>query len=286
MVEHGRIETLLGSPVRASEPATGGCLFDVRRVVLADGRVVAVKTGQSDVGDHLRLEARMLADLRRAGAPIPAVVAVADDVLVLDWVAHDRRPLSTDGQERFAAELAALHAHHADAPGYAYDTVIGRLAQPNPWTSSWIAFYRDQRLLAQSRAAVAAGRLEPELARVLERLAADLDRWLVEPARPSLLHGDLWQGNLLTRGGLPVAWIDPAIYFGDAEIELAFGTLFGPVDAAVLDAYAEHRPIAPGFLPTRRAIYTLYPLLVHRRLFGSSYARPIAEILASLGYRP
>ena len=277
-----RIAARLGSPVRRRQALGGGCLFHVERVELADGRQVVVKTGASDVADHLPLEARMLADLAAAGAPVPAVLAVEPDLLVLAWVPHRGGALDGAGKRELAARLAALHGVVGPDHGYAYDTVIGRLPQPNPPTSSWIAFFRDHRLLAQVRAARAEARLEPELAAGLERLAERLDTWLVEPAAPSLLHGDLWSGNVLVDRGRPVAWIDPATSFGHPEIELAFGTLFGPIDRAVLAAYAEQRPLEPGFWPTRRAIYTLYPLLVHRRLFGPGYAPAIAEILASL----
>ncbi|MFW5833657.1 MAG: fructosamine kinase family protein [Pseudomonadota bacterium] len=266
-------------------PLGGGCLFDVRQMLLADGRTVVVKSGASRVADHLRIEARMLEDLAREGAPVPAVLGVEGERLVLEWIAHDGTALDAAGIDRLASGLAALHGRPAPFFGYAYETVIGTLPQPNPPTATWLAFFRDQRLLAQSRAAGEEGALEPELERGLEWLAERLDRWLREPAHPSLLHGDLWQGNLLTQQGQPVAWIDPAVSFGHPEIELAFGTLFGPFDRRFFAAYAEHRPVEDDFWPTRRAIYLLYPLLVHRRLFGAAYAPPIAEILASLGWK-
>ncbi|TVQ35380.1 MAG: aminoglycoside phosphotransferase [Geminicoccaceae bacterium] len=278
-----RLEAVLEGEIENAVALAGGCLFDVRAVTLADGRRVVVKTGASRVAAHLALEARMLADLAAAGAPVPAVLHAVGDLLVLAHVDHDASGLSASGRERLAATLAELHAQAGPSFGYAYDTVIGTLPQPNPPTARWLDFFRDQRLLAQVLAASAEAALEPDIAHGLDRLAARLDTWLVEPAHPSLLHGDLWQGNLLTRAGLPVAWIDPAISFGHPEIELAFGTLFGPFDQGFVDLYAEHRPLEPGFWPERRAIYLLYPLLVHRRLFGRSYARPIRDILRSLG---
>ena len=283
-MDEDRLAALLGSAPVTSRSLAGGCLFDVRRVELADGRAVVVKAGASEVAQHLRLEARMLADLARAGAPVPTALAVDDDLLVLPWIEHDGGRLDAVGKMALAETLARLHDQPAQGFGYGYPTVIGRLPQPNPPSPRWIPFFRDHRLLAQGEAAVRAGKLETRVGRRLEHLARRLDDLLVEPPRPSLLHGDLWAGNVLVRAGRPVAWIDPAIYHGDPEIELAFGTLFGPFDRAFLAAYAGTRVLAPGFQPTRRAIYTLYPLLVHCRLFGPTYGSAVSETLASLGF--
>ena len=107
--------------------------------------------------------------------------------------------------------------------------------------------------------------------RRIERLAERLDDYLIEPAFPSLLHGDLWTGNVLTRSGRVAGFVDPAIYCGSPEIELAFGTLFGTFGEAFFEAYASAMPLEPGFHELRLSLYNLYPRLVHVRLFGSSY---------------
>ena len=119
--------------------------------------------------------------------------------------------------------------------------------------------------------------------RRIERLAERLDDLLIEPAFPSLLHGDLWTGNVLTRSGRVAGFVDPAIYCGSPEIELAFGTLFGTFGEAFFEAYTSAMPLEPGFHELRLSLYNLYPRLVHVRLFGSSYLAGIDATLARLG---
>jgi fructosamine-3-kinase len=275
--------TLLGRRVRRLRPLGGGCLFDVRAAELDDGSRVVVKSGAGGIAGQLELEARMLADLRAAEVAVPEVLAVDAARLVLAWIEHDGGGLDRAGREQLADQLAALHARPHAAFGYDYDTVIGSLPQPNPPAPDWCGFFRDHRLLGPAEAARAEGRLDAAVHRRLEALAARLDELLVEPAHPELLHGDLWAGNVLAKGGRPVAWIDPAIYRGHGEMELAFALLFGPFDRRAVARYAERRPLAPGFEPTRCAIYQLYHLLNHLRLFGRGYLGAIANRLEVLG---
>jgi fructosamine-3-kinase len=275
--------SVLGRRVRATRPLGGGCLFDVRAVDLDDGERVVVKSGAGGLPGQLAVEARMLADLRAAEVAVPEVLAVDDDQLVLSWIDHDGRGLDAAGRDALADQLAALHARPQSGFGYDYDTVIGSLPQPNPPAPTWRAFFRDHRLLGPARAARDEGVLDPSVHRRLEALAPRLDELIVEPPHPELLHGDLWAGNVLALGGRPVAWIDPAVYRGHGEIELAFGLLFGPFDRRSIDRYAERRPPAPGFQPARCAIYQIYHLLNHLRLFGRTYLSPIVNRLETLG---
>ena len=274
---------LLGRRIVRSRPLGGGCLFDVQAVDLDDGRRVVVKSGAGGIPDQLAIEARMLADLAAAGVTVPGVLAVDADRLVLDWVANDGRGLDRAGRRELARQMAALHDRPQPDFGYHEDTVIGALPQPNPRRSSWIDFFREARLLGPAAAARQEGVLDAATHRRLEALALRLGDRLEEPPHPSLLHGDLWAGNVLAHGGQPVAWIDPAVYRGHPEIELAFALLFGPLDRDSVAAYAECRPVAAGFEPTRCAIYQLYSLLVHLRLFGSGYRGAITKRLEILG---
>ena len=121
------------------------------------------------------------------------------------------------------------------------------------------------------------------LARIV-KLADRLDRWIADESEPALVHGDLWGGNTLVRKGRLVGVIDAAISYSDAEIELAFTTLFGTFGKAFFARYHELRPIAPGFFEERRDLYNLYPLLVHVRLFGGSYVGDVERIVSRFGY--
>jgi len=279
-----RIAALLGTEVTASRRLSGGCIADVVRLDLADGRRVVVKDGRP--GDGLDLEGWMLTVLEtRSALPVPHVHHAADDVLVMDWI-EGGGALDKRAQEHAAELLAALHA--VTAPdglfGLERDTLIGGLHQPNPPTARWIDFFRDHRLLSMGREAMEAGRLPGRLLDRLETLCGRLDDLLPADSAPSLLHGDMWTGNVMVGPKSRIAgFIDPAVYYGDAEIELAFSTLFGTFGEPFFARYQEIRPLAPGFFQERRDLYNLYPLLVHVRLFGGSYVGSVERTLGRYG---
>jgi fructosamine-3-kinase len=115
-------------------------------------------------------------------------------------------------------------------------------------------------------------------------MCARLGRWLAEPPAASILHGDMWTGNALVNNGKIAGFIDPAIYFGDPEIELAFTTMFGTFGEGFFRKHEGLRGLAPGVFEEHRDIYNLYPLLVHVRLFGGSYVQSIDNTLGRPGY--
>ncbi len=221
---------------------------------------------------------------RRSPLPVPEVV-FSDDTLLLMTLLNSGGGLGVGVQEHGAELVAALHGVKADQGfGFDYDTVIGGLHQPNPWTANWLDFFRDQRLLYMGGEAERTGRLPSQVLTRLKNFAEHLDRWLDEPDHPSLLHGDMWTGNVLSAHGRISGFVDPALYFGHAEIELAFTTMFGTFSDAFFDRYNEARPIKPGFFEERRDIYNLYPLLVHVRLFGGQYITSVEHTLTRFGF--
>jgi fructosamine-3-kinase len=118
----------------------------------------------------------------------------------------------------------------------------------------------------------------------IEGLAERIEDYLIEPAFPSLLHGDLWTGNVLVRRERIAGFVDPAIYCGASEIELAFATLFGTFGDAFFESYVSSIPLEPDFHELRAGIYNLYPRLVHVRLFGSGYLAGIDATLTRLRF--
>jgi fructosamine-3-kinase len=215
--------------------------------------------------------------------PVPNVLWADDYLLLMNYVEGDSA-LDDAAQEDAAVHLAALHGITAGHFGFSGATVIGGLPQPNTQSASWVAFFRDHRLMHMGRSAVEAGRLPREIFARLEKLCADLARWIDDSATPALIHGDMWGGNILAREGRIAAFIDPALYYADPEIELAFATLFGTFGAAFFRRYGELRPLRPGFSETRRDLYNLYPLLVHVRLFGGSYVGDVDRTLRKFGF--
>ena len=273
------IERALGTRIVRAGALGGGCIAAVERVDLADGRALVVKRGHG-----LTLEAWMLRWMRtNTSVPVPEVHHADDALLVIDCLPGDSSGLTDAAQRDLGAIVAALHHIGADAFGFERDTAIGGLPQPNPRVAHWRDFFRDHRLLYMAREAMAAGRLPPRMMARLETLAGRLERWIDPAVTPSLIHGDLWGGNILSDGRRITGLIDPAIHYADAEIELAFMTLFGGVGEAFFRSYGERRAIRAGFFEQRRDLYNLYPLLVHVRLFGGAYVAQVERTLDRLG---
>ncbi len=252
----------LGEVVR-SWPLAGGDIADVRGAELADGRVVVLKTTPYDA----ELEAEGLRALGSAGVRVPAVLAVASRTIVLEHVAAE------EDLEALGAELATAHRTVAARFGWHRDNVIGPLPQANPWTSTYGEFFVEHRL--RPYVDDLPGGLAERLFRATPHIADLLERG----AEASLVHGDLWAGNILDGRVL----IDPAVHHGDREIDLAMLDLFGGVPRALAAGYQAVWPLDEGWARRRPALQ-LFHLLVHVRLFGAGYHRAVAERLDQLGY--
>ena len=276
------IEASLGERLRSARPMGGGCIGEVYRVDLDNGMQLVAKVDREGES-HLEREAYMLRYLReKSELPVPEVYHGSDTLLLMEFVEGSNR--FSEGAEQHAAELlAALHEITSDAFGHERDTLIGSLNQPNPWTESWIEFFRDQRLLYLAKVAHDAGQLPSEDLKRIVRLAGKLEDYLKEPEQPSLIHGDVWSANVLAKGDRISAFLDPAIYHADAEIELAFISLFNSFGEPFLERYAEIRPIRPGFFEVRRDLYNLYPLLAHVYFFGGGYLASVRSTLRRFG---
>jgi fructosamine-3-kinase len=273
------VRAVTGQSLVRTRALHGGCIAEVLRLELGDGGALVAKVSDG-ADDGLVVEARMLRYLaEHSRLPVPRVRYAEAGLLLMDFV-ESSGGLDA-GAERHAAELlAGLHGLTAPAFGFAWDTLIGALPQPNSWTEDWRTFFRDQRLWYMGRQALDADRLPATTFAALERLCGKLERYIDANARPSLIHGDVWGGNVLARSSRIAAFLDPAIYYADPEIELAFSTLFGTFGGAFFDRYNEIRPLRPGFFEVRRDLYNLYPLLVHTRLFGGGYAASVERSLA------
>jgi len=271
-----RVEAALGAPVSGLRTLGGGCVGEVYTGE-AGGQRVVVKVGPP--GSKLDVEGWMLRTLaERSDLPVPGVIHDEDTLLVMEFVESGGR-IDAKAEHHAADLLADLHSVTADAFGCDRDTLIGSLHQPNPWTGSWVEFFGAQRLVHMAETARKRGSLNERDVDTVRDLASRLDRWLDEPEAPSLIHGDIWGGNVLCRSSRIAAFIDPAVYYAHPEVELAFITLFGTFGEPFFARYAESRPIRAGFFETRRDLYNLYPLLVHAALFGGGYVSSVRSTL-------
>jgi fructosamine-3-kinase len=246
--------------VARARSLTGGDIAQAWDAELVDGSRVVVKATPYDA----TLEAEGLAALADAGAPVPAVRGVDHGVLVLD---HVGGPPDWEG---LGAALATVHGHHGPAFGWHRDNVIGPLPQANGWLPTSGAFVVERRL--RPHLEVLPDEVARQLAMACEGpLPALLDEH--DPA-PSLVHGDLWTGNVVAGRWL----IDPAVHHADRETDLAMLTLFGGPDPAFWRGYEAVLPPVDGWR-RRRAALQLPPLLVHVRLFGAGYVPSVVAAL-------
>jgi fructosamine-3-kinase len=216
---------------------------------------------------------------------VPEVYAQAEATsdcpafLLMEWI---ESRTGTDRNKAGAAlgyRLALLHRQTSGEYGLDYDNYCGASVQLNGWYASWLDFFRERRLGAQTQMAQAAGLLPPERGRKLARLLDVLDTWIDDrPEPPSLLHGDLWSGNWLIDGDGEPVLIDPAVYYGHREAELAMCRLFGGFPPDFFAAYDAVCAPLPG-RDERLPLYQLYHLLNHLNLYGESYGRQVDQIL-------
>jgi fructosamine-3-kinase len=177
----------------------------------------------------------------------------------------------------FGEKLAKLHAVKSNKFGLDHDNYMGSLHQYNGLHDRWVEFFISERLERQVKLARENAAIESTDAKSFERLYKRLDE-IFPPATPSLLHGDLWSGNFMTGADGKACLIDPAVYFGHPEIDIAMTTLFGGFSSAFYEAYNRHHPMEKGW-QQRLDYYNLYPLMVHVNLFGSSYLGSVRRIL-------
>lgn len=187
-----------------------------------------------------------------------------------------------DYDERLGRGLAQLHAVSNEAFGFFNDNYCGTTPQPNDWTDDWAEFYGRRRLEHQLELIADRRRVSSEQRRLFDQLLDDIDE-LVGPGdvAPSLIHGDLWSGNVLaTAEGYP-AIVDPAAYFGHPEAEIGMMELFGGFSNTVYAAYREVGALLDGWR-RRVPLYSLYHLMNHYYLFGGHYGCRVFETVREL----
>jgi len=197
--------------------------------------------------------------------------------LILEYV---KEGASTEADfYTFGQRLATMHQSTSNRFGLESKNFIGRLPQPNQWESSWKDFYINHRLRYQLKLGLQHGHFTKDVFNKLDRLES-IWGTLVPKELPSLLHGDLWSGNYLSKNTGEITIIDPAIYFGHREVDLAMTRLFGGFPSSFYEGYEEIWPLEQG-AEERVKLYQLYPILVHANLFGGHYISESLRILDS-----
>jgi protein-ribulosamine 3-kinase len=272
----------LGSTISTKRftPSGGGCINNGGKLETTGGDFFLKWNDRLRFPGMFEAEAKGLSVLQQSKAiTIPTVELVGEageiQYLLLGFIASAAK--RNDYWAQLGEGLAYLHKATARAFGLDHHNYIGSLPQSNVSNASWIRFFIEQRLEPQLVLAEDHKLIDPSLRKYFDNLYAKLPS-LLSTERPSLLHGDLWRGNVMTdETGAPVL-IDPAIYFGHREVDLAMTTLFGGFSDLFFDSYKSAFPLEGGF-EERLEIYNLYPLLVHVNLFGAGYLSQVRSIV-------
>ncbi|MCX7860732.1 MAG: fructosamine kinase family protein [Chloroflexus sp.] len=281
------ITTALSRPIEQVELLGGSFGARLARVTVGGQRFALKWAASGPAAAMVAAEAHGLRALAATNTiRIPTVVFACEAngnqpaIVLSEWIENDGHP---PDPARLGEQLAALHRCTGTAYGLDRDNFIGGTPQCNGWLDDWIAFFRDRRLLPQIELAGQNGLLPPRRRQALERVVSRLADWLSGvPHVPSLIHGDLWSGNVIAGPGGTPALIDPAISYSDREAELAFTELFGGFSPRFYAAYQAVWPLDPGYRD-RRDLYNLYHLLNHLNLFGEGYGAQVDAVARRYG---
>ena len=271
--------------IEGRRPVSGGDINDAYRILLSNGEEAFLKLNANAKDNFFRAEVHGLAALREAGANVPKVLgygnsSAGEKFLLLSYESSSC-PLK-DYWSILGQYLANMHRANTEkftkdsTYGFYEDNFIGATPQKNKPQSKWIEFFRDERLGVQMK--LADRYFDKEDRRLSRRLLDNLEEFLIEPEFPSLLHGDLWNGNVMPDSRGKPMFIDPAVYVGHHEADLAMTELFGGFSLRFYETYHEIIPKQPEY-SNRRDIYNLYHLLNHLNLFGGSYLASVRRIL-------
>jgi fructosamine-3-kinase len=252
-------------------------------VITGNERQFFVKTNHAAYQTMFETEAAGLEELRQSSllrVPEPVTVEVAEECafIVLEYIALARPTRQAMG--RLGEGLAEMHGIVAPRHGWVRDNTLGTSPQPNARHADWSEFWRENRLTVMLDALAPD---YPRLARTGERLLTVLPELLAgHKPEASLLHGDLWGGNVaMDAAGWPVIF-DPAVYYGDRETDLALTELFGGFAPDFYAAYWGAWPPVPGYREIRRPLYQLHHLLNHARIFGGGFASEAQQVMNQL----
>lgn len=261
-------EKITGERISQKSSLGGGCIGDSQKVMTENGNFYFVKHYRKS--NVARAEALGLKELNKAKAiRVPEVIGYSENTLVLNLINSNGQ--SRDFQKKLGIQFANLHKFHNEEFGFYEDNFIGDNDQKNNFSKDWNTFYTENRLGFQMKLAQRNGYADSQLKTKFEKLRSRIPEILSRSEEPpSLLHGDLWGGNVMSDEKGDPCLIDPAVYYGHREADLAMTKLFGGFSSEFYNSYDSTFPLKKGY-KERENLYKLYHILNHLNLFGRSY---------------
>jgi len=269
-----KIEKELNSKIIGSQSLSGGCISNACKIDTDVGKIYFLKYNSTVNNNMFIKEVHGLQELNKAGViKIPDVICYDEDYILLELIAAGNK--QKNFSEDFGRKFALLHKFTSEFYGFYEDNYIGSNPQLNISKENekhdWTEFYFNKRILFQLQLAEETCNSTSELRKSIAVLENKIDEIVVDDGeKPSLLHGDLWGGNYLINEKGFACLIDPAVYYGNREADLAMTKLFGGFDSWFYEAYNETFPLTAGY-EYRENIYKLYHVLNHLNLFGGGY---------------
>lgn len=276
------IEQTLNDKILSSHSVSGGCISDSSIIKCSSGNKYFLKVNHSQPDDMFLKEAIGLKELQKANAiRIPKVIKADSNYILLECIESSTR--KKDFFEDFGVKFAGLHRHKSDKFGFYEDNYIGSNPQINIpddlEKNDWTEFYFNKRILYQYNLAKKNGYADSTLTSLIKKLENKISEILKGSEElPCLLHGDLWGGNYIVDENGEACLIDPAVYYGHREADLAMTKLFGGFSSEFYKAYNQAYPLPDGY-EYRENIYKLYHVMNHLNLFGSGYYGQTISIL-------
>ena len=272
----------LSKPVVVGElsPVGGGSISRAYKLRSSVGLFFLKVNDRENARVMFKTEANGLHHLREKSAfKIPEVISLYNDdntaILLMDFI--DSSAKNGNYWQNLAINLADLHKQTNSSFGLSEDNFIGSLPQQNDFAGDWSSFFIDRRILPMVEMALDSGLVTNAFVTSIELVLNKIVE-LMPKEPPAFVHGDLWSGNLMVDSQGQPCLIDPAVYYGHREMDIAFSHLFGGFDQQFYETYQNVYPLEPGF-DSRIDLYNIYPLLVHLNLFGRSYLSQIENIL-------
>ncbi len=274
------IEEHLSDRISGKSSVGGGCISNAEKLVMQSGRIFFLKSGSSN-GMFLK-EANGLRELAKAEViRVPKIILAEEDFILMEYITSGMK--KSGFFESFGKQFARLHHFNAEKYGFYEDNFIGATPQKNIPNESeafnWTSFYFNKRILFQFYLAEKNGYATEKLRKGFNLLEGKIESVLKgSEEEPSLLHGDLWGGNYMSDENGDAVLIDPAVYYGHREADLAMTKLFGGFSSEFYAAYQEEFPLKEGY-EFREDVYTLYHVMNHLNLFGRGYYSQAERLL-------
>jgi fructosamine-3-kinase len=279
-----KLKELIGSSVIDAVPLSGGCISNAYRITLADKGTYLLKLNNQNKEDMFIKEGHGLQELKKVNAiRVPEVFNCDAGFILLEYIKS--APKQKNFFEEFGRKFALLHKYTSNEFGFYENNYIGSTPQINlPDNTSrlnWVSFYFNNRLLFQFRLLEKNGYADSSLRDAFSKIEQKIDSILSGiDYSPSLLHGDLWSGNYMPDESGNACLIDPAVYYGHREADLAMTKLFGGFPATFYTSYNESFPLLDEW-EYRENIYMLYHVMNHLNLFGGGYYSHTLSLMKS-----